>query len=108
MFNCSDNHELDPNWPRTNSEALKNLESNLEYLPPEQKLDLVKLVNEYQNIFKDSPGRTNLLLHDVNVGDSPPIKQHPYRLHPQKENVVDEEVQYMLKHVEGVLAGGPN
>ena len=28
-----DKHEVDPNWPRTNSEALKNLESNLKYLP---------------------------------------------------------------------------
>ena len=91
-------HDIEPNWPRTNSEVLKNFESMLEYLPHDQRSDLVKLVQEYQIIFKDSPGRTNLLLHDVDVGSSPPIKQHPYHLHPQKEKVVEEEVQYMLEH----------
>ena len=35
-------------------------------------------------------------VHDVDVGDSKPIKQHPYRVNPAKAAVIKQEVQYML------------
>ena len=34
----------------------------------------------------------------VDVGDSAPIKQHPYRVSPMKKELLDKEVQYMLKN----------
>ena len=40
----------------------------------------------------------HLIEHDVDVGDSAPIKQHPYRVSPMKRELHDKEVQYMLKH----------
>ena len=45
-----------------------------------------------------SPNKTNLIEHDVDVGDSAPIKQHPYRASPMKKGLLDKEVQYMLKN----------
>ena len=45
-----------------------------------------------------SPNKTNLIEHDVDVGDSAPIKQHPYRASPMKKELLDKEVQYMLKN----------
>ena len=36
-------------------------------------------------------------VHDViMINDSPPIKQHPYRLNPSKLKHLRDEVQYML------------
>ena len=34
----------------------------------------------------------------MDVGDSTPIKQHPYRVSPMKKDLYDKEVQYMLKN----------
>ena len=50
----------------------------------------------FPSIFKDSPGRTNLLYHDVEVGDNKPIKQYPYRINPTKAKIIADEVDYML------------
>ena len=93
-----DRQEVEANWPSTNSEVLQNLDSSFVHLPPNQRTDLINLISKYKCVFKDSPGRTDLLLHDVEVDNVSPIKQHPYRLHPQKEKIVEEEVQYMLDH----------
>ncbi|KAJ8042080.1 hypothetical protein HOLleu_13062 [Holothuria leucospilota] len=42
--------------------------------------------------------RTNLIEHDVDVGDATPIKQHPYRVNPRKRQHLRDEVRYMLDH----------
>ena len=34
----------------------------------------------------------------MDVGDSAPIKQHPCRVSPMKKELLDKEVQYMLKN----------
>ena len=34
----------------------------------------------------------------MDVGVSAPIKQHPYRVSPMKKELLDKEVQYMLKN----------
>ncbi len=36
-------------------------------------------------------------MHNVDVGDAIPIKQHPYRYLPHKNNVAQEKVDYMLQ-----------
>ncbi|KAL5010971.1 hypothetical protein ScPMuIL_013276, partial [Solemya velum] len=36
------------------------------------------------------------IYHDVDVGDAPPVKQHPYRVNPLKEEHLKKEIQYML------------
>ena len=47
-------------------------------------------------VFPDVPNKTNLIEHDVNVGDSAPIKQHPYRESSMKEELLDKEVQLKM------------
>jgi hypothetical protein len=47
-------------------------------------------------LFPDVPSQTDKIFHDVDVGDSAPIKQHPYRLNPTKQQQLKEEVQYLL------------
>ena len=74
--------------PLKNSEVLSNLEMKLSHLSEAEKHDMYNLINNFSPLFKDTPGRTSLLYHDIEVGDANPIKQHPYRLHPDKLNSV--------------------
>ena len=47
-------------------------------------------------MFPDDPNRTNVLMHDVDVGRASAVKQHPYRVNPIKLEKLRQEVQYML------------
>ena len=50
-------------------------------------------------MLKNDPGRTNVTEPDVEGGrDAHPIKQGPYRLTPNKNKIVNKEVEYMLDH----------
>ena len=80
----------------SNSDMLGKLDEALNYLPEGQRKDVTSLLNEYEEVCKDKPGCTPLAVHDVDVGDASPIKQHPYRLNPSKLAKVREEVQFML------------
>lgn len=48
--------------------------------------------------FRDVPTQTNVLGHDIDVGDSAPIKQHAYRVNPEKQEKLHSEMEYMLVH----------
>ena len=82
----------------SNSEVLDNLEAELSHLTNEQRCDVRGLFYDHPSICSDTLGLTTWAVHDVDVGDSPPIKQHPYRLNPMKAAAVQKEVQYMLDH----------
>lgn len=42
-------------------------------------------------------GRTHLLTHRIDTGDSPPVRQRYYRLSPEKQKILVEQVDEMLK-----------
>jgi len=67
-----------------NSEVLLNLGQKLIHLPVQEQKVLRELLKEFAVLFPDVPGRSIVVVHDVDVGDSPPIKQHPYRVNPVK------------------------
>ena len=68
-----------------NSDILKNLNEKLKHLlPDQQKEQLEQLIHSHKGIFQDTPQRTHIAEHDVYVGDSAPIKQHPYRMSPKR------------------------
>ena len=50
----------------------------------------------FVNLFPDTPSRIDQVVHDVDVGEATPIKQHPYRVNPLKLKIIREEVAYML------------
>ena len=81
-----------------NSQILNDLSTKLSHLPSAQREELAEAINQYSEVFTDVPNKTNLIEHDVDVGDSAPIKQHPYRVSPMKKELLDKEVQYMLKN----------
>ena len=79
-----------------NSDILRNLEQKLSHLELSQRLELSKLILEYKQLFSDVPTITNKTYHDVDVGSSLPIKQHPYRMNTIKQKYLKEEIQYLL------------
>ncbi|XP_068203698.1 uncharacterized protein [Palaemon carinicauda] len=81
-----------------NLQNLGVLKEGLEHLEAPQKQDILNLIMEFSDLFQDSPGRTRLLQHDVDVGDASPVKQSPYRLSPEKRAIVEDEIKYMLEH----------
>ena len=81
-----------------NSQILNDLGTKLSHLPLVQRKELAEVITQYREVFPDVPSKTNLIEHDVDVGDSAPIKQHPYRISPMKKELLDKEVQYMLKN----------
>ena len=81
-----------------NSEVLHNLDSKVSHLPPSHQEELKLLLHRYEHLFPDIPSRTDKVYHDVDVGDSQPVKQHPYRLNPIKEQYLQKEIQFLLQH----------
>ncbi|XP_041484226.1 uncharacterized protein LOC121430866 [Lytechinus variegatus] len=82
----------------SNSETVRDLDEVLDYLPEGRRRDIIDLIGDFPSLSSDVPGRTSLAVHDVDVGDVDPIKQHPYRLNPTKRDQVRAEVQMMLNN----------
>ena len=85
-------------FPHSNSEILSNLPEYLNHLSGREKYQLIDTVMEYKELFKNDSGHTNVTEHEVDMGDAHPIKQGPYRLNPNKNKIVNKEVEYMLDH----------
>lgn len=81
-----------------NSAVLDDLSAHLAHLPELQRRDIVSLIEKYPTLFSDVPSQTNVLCHDIDVGNSPPIKQHSYRVNPHKCEVMRAEVDYLVKN----------
>ena len=81
-----------------NSDVLTNHDSKLAHLHSYQRDELKLLLSEYARLFPDNPTRTSMVYHDVDVGESKPIKQYPCRLNPVKMKHFHRELQYMLEN----------
>uniref|UniRef100_A0A096M9Z4 ribonuclease H n=1 Tax=Poecilia formosa TaxID=48698 RepID=A0A096M9Z4_POEFO len=80
-----------------NSETLDKLDTLLAHLPAGRAKQLAGLIGEFPCLFSDTPGRTHLIEHDVDVGDAKPIKQRFYRVNLEKRKHLNAEVDYMLR-----------
>ena len=68
-------------------------------LSVKQQQEVESLVLDYRDIFaksKSDLGRTSLFKHEINTGNTPPIKQRPRRVPLAKQTVEREEVSKML------------
>ena len=62
-----------------------------------QKTDLDILLSKFKNIFNDLPGRTHLGTHKILVKpDIQPVKCNAFRMHPDKQNILEAEIQKLL------------
>ncbi len=81
-----------------NSNILQDLSLYLNYMSESQRADVSALIEGFPTIFSDVPLQTNVLFHDIDVGKTSPIMQHPYRVNPFKREVMKSEVTYMLQN----------
>jgi len=82
----------------SNSETLTNLPLLLAHLTEEQSSQLSALIQRFPDLFGDTPSRTHLIEHDIDVGTAKPIRQRFYRVSEEKRKVMDAEIQYMLEN----------
>ncbi|KAK4329218.1 hypothetical protein Pmani_000446 [Petrolisthes manimaculis] len=75
-----------------NSQILADLSHKVMHLPPSQAGDITFLLQEFQDVCGDVPQLCPLLHHDVDVQGAKPIRQTPYRLGPEKRELLQEEV----------------
>ncbi|KAL0173250.1 hypothetical protein M9458_033561, partial [Cirrhinus mrigala] len=73
----------------------------------EHRNDVIKLINKYPTLFNDIPSQINVLVHDIDVGQSTPIKQHAYRVNPCKRQVMRDEVEYLVRNGFAVASQSP-
>ncbi len=64
-----------------------------------QRAQLQGILDEYQDVFKNQPGRTSTSLteHRIITGDARPIRLPPYRIPHAHRDAVREEIGEMLK-----------
>ena len=52
----------------------------------------MSLILEYKHLFPIIPSKTDQIYHDVELIDgSKPVKQHPYRMNPVKQQILREK-----------------
>ncbi|XP_013877072.1 uncharacterized protein LOC106526897 [Austrofundulus limnaeus] len=81
-----------------NSDYLKRLKELLGHLEPLQQEQLSQLITNFPSLFADTPSRTTLIQHDVDVGESSPKRQSFYRVHPERQKQLKAEVRYMIEN----------
>ena len=77
-----------------NSAVLASLKNKLSHLSANEVSELEHLMMDNTQLFPDTPTRTSVLCHDVS--DANPVKQHAYRVNPQKRRAFQQEVKYTL------------
>lgn len=73
-----------------------SLPDSLTHLTLSEKADVLALVERFPALFRDVPSQTTVQEHDIDVGSTAPIKQHPYRVNPTKCDLLKREVTCML------------
>lgn len=88
-----------PSGNPKNSIILEDLDNYLLHLTNQQKQDIKVVLSKFSKVASDSPGFCSIMLHDVVLKDPlmNPIKQPYYRLSPQKKQIMDKEIDYLLE-----------
>ena len=93
----SDNFEKsDPGPSKLQNSFLNNLDQKLHHLEPSQQEQFKRLIHEYEHLLPDIPSQTDMIYHDVIIETDQPVKQHPYRMNPVKQQHLKDEVKYLL------------
>ena len=61
-------------------DVLGHLVKKLYHLTSPEREEMVEAITQFSDIFPDVPGRANCALHNVDIGDTAPIKQNPYHV----------------------------
>ena len=61
-----------------------------------QRRQVRNLLHEYSDVFSGKPNLTNVAMHKIDTGDSPPIRCSPYKIPQKLEEEVNKEIEKML------------
>lgn len=88
-----------PSGNPVNSIILNDFNNFLTNLSSHQQQEIKVALSKYPTVTSDSPGFCNTMLHDVILKDPlmSPIKQPYYRLNPQRKQIMESEINYLLE-----------
>ena len=66
-------------------------------LTTQQQNDLDNLVDEYRDVFSDTPRRMDVVEHVINTGDAYPIRLSPYRTPQSAHEFLRNEIKTLLQ-----------
>lgn len=72
-------------------------EPHNEDLGPDRAGELNKLLEDWSEVFQDTPGRTDRMHFEVNTGSAKPCLLRPYRIPLKWRDKLDEEIRTLLK-----------
>ena len=70
-------------------------------IPEPEKKQLQALLRKNRDLFAENPknpGTTQVVEHVINTGDHMPIHEHPRKVSPMQRQVIDKEIEEMLKN----------
>lgn len=79
-----------------NSVSISNIDSNKHVLNAAQNEQLEQIKKKFPSAELLGLGKTNLLEHEIDVGDAKPIKQRYYRISPAIQKDLDSVIERML------------
>ena len=65
-------------------------------LTEQQRAEMLQLLAEFDDVFSEIPGKTNLITHKIRVTNDEPIWQTPYKIPDALRDKVEQELQNML------------
>lgn len=70
-----------------------------DHLSNEQKSTADHIISQFRNISYEECGlgRTSMITHSIDTGDAAPIRQRYYRMSPEKQRILVEQLDDMLK-----------
>ena len=74
----------------------QHIESTRTDLNCEQQTKFIALLEEFEALFNDNPGRTTLCEHAIYTGEATPRKARPIRLPPQWEEEINSHLDELL------------
>lgn len=80
------------------STEISNHINDYDHLSTEQKEIANDMITKYRSISYEECGlgRTNLISHSIDTGDATPIRQRYYRMSPEKQRILVEQLDEML------------
>ncbi|MGH0185230.1 UNVERIFIED_CONTAM: hypothetical protein FKN15_017326 [Acipenser sinensis] len=82
--------------PELEPSSTKNISMG-EQLLPDQQRELRRLIEEFSDVFSNTPGRTNLAEYDIISPPGVTVRERPYRIPESRRSGVRKEVWDMLE-----------
>lgn len=66
-------------------------------LNPQQRQEVMELVDRSKDVFSSVPGHTQMIQHEIHTVPGKIVQQRPYRIQEARREAIKEDVREMLK-----------